>query len=329
MYNEKLKKILQQINDYNQQKHNEETLQRIYMLEKTINEEENKELDEYNNYCDLLEQLKKLEKELTTARYNKEKILNLINKENQYIKENEDRKQLINKNTKNYDIYCELKKELSETKKEYKTIELEFNKQKQQIYEEDIKIKELRNKCIIAKDIINKCGESVEDIKDYELLLNILKNNGLCDKLLKDQIIVDLQKSIDEICSYIGHEKIYINIENSSTNQKKKYNIIIRTDKIKDIANAGGFQKNIMELIFKLAFLRINTYLHSDFIIIDELFDACSEENKPMAIKLVEYFKTQYNKILLVSHNQSIINLFDKRLIIERDNIYGNKIKFN
>jgi len=81
-----------------------------------------------------------------------------------------------------------------------------------------------------------------------------------------------------------------------------------------------------MELIFKVAFMRINTYLKTDFIIIDELFDACSEENKPIAIKLVEYYKTQYNKILLVSHNQSIINLFDKRLIIKHDKINGNNI---
>ena len=96
---------------------------------------------------------------------------------------------------------------------------------------------------------------------------------------------------------------------------EKEVIIIIKTDKIKDISNSGGFQKNIMELIFKLAFLRINSYFKSDMIIIDEIFDACSEENKPMAIKLLEYYKTQYNKILLVSHNQSIINSFDSRIL--------------
>ena len=42
-------------------------------------------------------------------------------------------------------------------------------------------------------------------------------------------------------------------------------------------------------------------------------------------IKLIEYYKTQYNKILLVSHNQNIINLFDSRLIIKHDN-NGNSI---
>ena len=106
------------------------------------------------------------------------------------------------------------------------------------------------------------------------------------------------------------------------------YLIILDTDvkKIKDISNAGGFQSNIMELLFKLAFLSINNYFTSDFIIIDEIFDACSQENKYMAIKLVEYFKTQYKKILLVSHNQDIINLFDHRIVIKKDEINGNSI---
>jgi DNA repair exonuclease SbcCD ATPase subunit len=188
---------------------------------------------------------------------------------------------------------------------------------------------ELKEKCIIANNIIKKCGETIDDINDFELLVNMLKNNGLCDKLLKEQIIINLEKAIDDICKYIGHEKIYINLENISGNATKKYNIIIKTDTIKDIANAGGFQKNIMELIFKLAFLRINCYFKSDLIIIDEIFDACSEENKTMAIKLLEYYKLQYNKMLLVSHNQSIINTFDNRIVIKRDIKNGNSITYN
>ena len=48
-----------------------------------------------------------------------------------------------------------------------------------------------------------------------------------------------------------------------------------------------------------------------------------------MAIKLLEYYKTQYNKILLVSHNQSIINSFDSRIKIKRDDKNGNSILFN
>ncbi len=314
------------INDYEQNKINKTYLDEIKELEEKISEEEDKELEKYNEYSQLLKDIDILEKEQYSIKLQKEKLLNNITKSENYIKDNQIILDRINLNKDNYDKYCEIKKEFDTVKKEFQIIEKEYNESNKLVEKNDIKMGELKEQCIIAKNILKKCEDTINDIKDFELLVNIFKNNGLCDKLLKDQIIVNLQKAIDDICTYIGHEKIYIILESSPNNISKKYNIIIKTDKIKDIANSGGFQKNIIELIFKLAFLRINSYFNSDFIIIDEIFDACSEDNKPMTIKLLEYFKTQYKKILLVSHNQSIVNLFDQRLTITHDMKNGNSI---
>ena len=81
----------------------------------------------------------------------------------------------------------------------------------------------------------------------------------------------------------------------------------------------------MIELLFKLAFLKINSYFKCDFIIIDEIFDACSNENKDIAVKLVEFFKMQYKKLLVVSHNNAIIDTIDERLTIVK-NVNGNTI---
>jgi exonuclease SbcC len=325
------KKILldKKISDYLQNEQNSDYNKQIKVLEDKLNEEDDKTFDDYDTYNDLNDNLNKYEKELTSIKYNREILLNKINTTESYLKENKDILNVIDKNQENYNKYLDTKKKLDKIKKEFNIIEKEYNDNTKLLQEKETKINDLKEKCIIAKNIINKCTESIEDLKDFELLVNILKTNGLCDKLLEEQIVVNLQKALDDICTYINHEKIYIDLVHTNDNTTKKFYIIIRTDKIKDIANAGGFQRNIMELIFKVAFLRINSYLKSDFIIIDELFDACSEENKSMAIKLVEYYKTQFNKILLVSHNQSIINLFDKRLIITHDDENGNSIVQN
>ena len=81
----------------------------------------------------------------------------------------------------------------------------------------------------------------------------------------------------------------------------------------------------MLELIFRLAFLKINSYFKCSFIIIDEIFDACSTENLSMAIKLVEFFKMHYKKMIVVSHNEAIIGTFDQKLqIIKTDD--GNMI---
>ncbi len=321
--------IQNKIDDYMNEQGNIKLIEEIKILEKDLTDEEEKEYEEYDKWQDLIKKLNKHEKELSDIKYKRETALNKLNKENTKLKNNEDILFIINKNKDNYNKYCKLKKEQNKVKKEYDIIEKEYNASNEAIQMNDVKINDLKEKCIIAKDIIKKSGKSIDDLKDFELLVNILKTNGLCDKLLEEQIIVNLQKALDEICVYIGHDKIIVEFIHTPENESKKFNIIIRTDKIKDISNAGGFQRNIMELIFKVAFLRINSYLKSDFIIVDELFDACSESNKTMAIKLIEYYKTQYNKILLVSHNQSIINLFDGRLTIKHDNINGNNISQN
>jgi DNA repair exonuclease SbcCD ATPase subunit len=314
------------INDYEQNKINKTYLDEIKELEEKISEEEDKELEKYNEYSQLLKDIDILEKDQYSIKLQKEKLLNNSSKSENCIKDNQIILNRINSNKDNYDKYCEIKKEFDKVNKEFQIIEKEFNESNKLVEKNDIKMGELKEQCIIAKNILKKCEDTINDIKDFELLVNIFKNNGLCDKLLKDQIIVNLQKAIDDICTYIGHEKIYIILESSPNNITKKYNIIIKTYNIKDISNSGGFQNNIIDLIFKLAFLRINSYFKSDFIIIDEIFDACSEDNKPMTIKLLEYFKTQYKKLLLVSHNQSIVNLFDQRLTITHDIKNGNSI---
>jgi len=318
--------ITDKIKDYIQEQKNNNFKEEIQKIEKKIINEEQREFKDYEIYCDLTIELNKHEKELTNLKYERELLLNTINKKSLELKKIEDILFLINENKDNYKKYKKIKKDLDRVEKEFILIEEEFNNSNALIQKDALKINDLKEKYIIAKDIIKKCAKTIEDIKDFELLVNILKTNGLCDKLLEEQIIVNLQKALDDTCKYIGHEKIYVDFIHTPDNESRKFNIVIRTDRIKDISNAGGFQSNIMELIFKVAFMRINTYLKTDFIIIDELFDACSEENKPIAIKLVEYYKTQYNKILLVSHNQSIINLFDKRLIIKHDKINGNNI---
>lgn len=318
--------IKNKISDYSQEQKNINYNKEIKTLETQLNNEEEKECEEYEKHCDLKKDLNKYEKESTDIKYKREILLNKLNKKTLQLKDNEDILMVINKNEDNYNKYREIKKQLDIIQKEYSIIQKEYNNSNEQIQKDDIRINDLKEKCIIAKDIIKKCTDAIDDLKDFEILVNILKTNGLCDKLLEEQIIVNLQKAIDDVCTYINHEKIYIDFIHTPENESKKFHIVIRTDKIKDIANAGGFQSNIMELIFKVSLLRINSYLKTDFIIIDELFDACSEDNKQMAIKLVEYYKTQYNKMLLVSHNQNIINLFDKRLIINHDKINGNTI---
>ena len=50
----------------------------------------------------------------------------------------------------------------------YHTTDKEYNENNKLLEQNDVKMNDLREKCIIAKNIIKKCGESIDDINDFE-----------------------------------------------------------------------------------------------------------------------------------------------------------------
>lgn len=315
----------EKIKDYDNKMENNKLEGQIKDLENEINIKQNEKMDDYDEYIKLNNENIKLERCVKDDELITEKNKNKINEYMNEIKENDDKISKIMKNKEDYDKYNEIKKEYDNILKKHKAIEKEYNmiKKEKDIMENNHK--ELDKNIIIANNAIKKCDEIQEEIDNLELICNSLTNDGLSKELITN-IVDNLQLSLNEMCSYIGHEQIYIKLVDLTGNKLKKYDILISTDNVPDVANAGGFKSNIMELLFKLSFLKINSYYKCDYIVVDEIFDACSEENKKIAIKLVEFFKLQYKQMLLVSHNPAIINIFDKRLIIKKDEINGNTI---
>jgi DNA repair exonuclease SbcCD ATPase subunit len=338
-YNDQLDDLIKQKNDIiNKIKHNDHEIENYFIYEENKNLEkqiinikknitkENKKNNKYEEYVGILNEYEDYEKKVNQLKLKSQKQINEnLKKENdmnKYIKILEK----IEKNDEKLKKYYVIKTEYENIITISKNIKNNFEIIKKEKNDIDSTNKIMSDKIIISKEIIKKCNELIDDLNNFKIISNSLSNDGLGDKILKEQIVVKLQETIDSTCIYIGHEKININIINKSDNSYKKYDILIGTERCKDVANAGGFQYNIIELIFKLAFLKINCYFKSSFIIIDEIFDACSNENKDMAIKLIDFFGSQYDKILLVSHNHTIINTFDKRLVITKDTINGNSI---
>ena len=298
----------------------------IEKIENDIINENNKKNKKYNEYVNIFNEFEEYEKKVNQLKLKLEKKINENLKKENEMNDYITIVDKIQKNSVKYKKYCEIKTEYENIIKISNNIKKEFEIIKKEKNDIDSKNKIMHDKIIISKKILEKCNDLIIDLHNYKIISNSLSNDGLGDTIFKDSIIRKLQETVDNTCTYIKHEKIYINIVNKSENSYKKYDIVISTDKCKDVCNVGGFQFNIIELIFKLAFLKINCYFKSSFIIIDEIFDACSNENKDMAVKLIDYFGSQYDKILLVSHNHTIINTFNKRLVILKDSVNGNSI---
>lgn len=315
-----IKKCEQIIEMYDTYQKNLKLQDQIKMLEQENEVCKNSQLENYDEYLNLVNITQTSVQKINQMSITIDKLSNRNDKLNNLIEKEKYTLEMIENNIEKYNIYNEIKKEYEIYLKYHKQMKNDFEKIQKQKNENDAKNKKMENQINVAKNILEKCLNDVDKLNCYEIINTSLKNNGLYDILIQ-KIVDNLQNAIDQMTEFIGHEKINVTLVKGG-----KYDIVINTEKIPDIANAGGFQSKIMELLFKMAFLKINSYFKSDFIIIDEIYDACSEENKPMAIKLVEFFKLNYKKMMVVSHNPSIIELFDSRLTINYDQINGNSL---
>lgn len=317
--NVQLKKINNIIENYELCKKNEIIQLEINKNNILIEEQRYLQFDKYKEYCDLIDKNKICQKKLDDIVTQIEKIKIKNDKLNNSIEKDEHLKSIIVNNIDKLKLYTQLKVDYEAFLKTFNKTKQNYEKIKREQDVATMKNKKIEDQIVIVKKIIEKSKEDVEKLNNYEIIDKSLKNNGLYDMLI-EKIVKNLQDAVDQMTEFIGHEKINVVL----TNKNSKYDVIINTKKIPDVSNAGGFQSKIMELLFKMAFLKINSYFKSDYIIIDEIYDACSEENKPMAIKLVEFFKMTYKKMLVVSHNPSIMELFDSRLTINYDEVNGN-----
>jgi hypothetical protein len=331
MYEEKetiVKKIADHdgnIVNYENTVHNNKIENEISDLDNEIYTLKMNGMDSYDKYIEIKNDTNLLEKNINRDELEYEKLINNINK---YVIKKAEQERILKKirdNQEKYDMYHKIKTEYEKTLIDHNKLDKEYIKVTNDLNSANNKNKQFNEKYIIAKNALDKCLIKATSLNNIQLISDSLINNGLNNKLMRD-IVGNLQLSINEMCEYIGHEKINVDMIELSNNSHKKYDILVSTKTIPDVSNAGGFQSNIMELLFKIGFLKINSYFKCDLIIIDEIFDACSKENRPMAMKLVEFFKEKYKQMLLVSHNPDIISLFDSRIIIKKDDINGSTI---
>lgn len=112
---------------------------------------------------------------------------------------------------------------------------------------------------------------------------------------------------------------------------KEKDDIKITINQIKnnDKIEVGGMsvsEKFISNLAFRLAFGRLDRNMCVNFLIIDEGFDNCSDENLPKFKNMFELIKKQYKWCIVISHLEKIKNFYDDTYSIEKNENGYSKI---
>ena len=186
------------------------------------------------------------------------------------------------------------------------------------------KYHEANNQKIKLEHEYDKFKEIMKDIESNEqkkivlgYIKKILDKNGLVDTLLSKNIIPYLQTSINGILNEVGHYQVNITYKNQSVNVYKDNGL--------NIVMSSGYESYLLDLVFRLALVQINNHIKTDFLIIDEGFNACDAENKNNIKELLEYMRSYYKWILIISHDDFVKSFYDMDIRIQ-SNPNGSRI---
>lgn len=189
---------------------------------------------------------------------------------------------------------------------------------KELISEKKIKQHQLNSTKIRLEVEFNKFKEVKEEIDVVEhkklvlgYIKKILDKNGLVDTLLSKNIIPYLQTSINGILSEVGHYQVEIQYKNQSVNVYKDNGL--------NIVMSSGYESYLLDLVFRLALVQINNHVKTDFLVIDEGFNACDADNKNNIKELLEFMRSYYKWILIISHDDFVKSFYDMDIRIIAD----------
>lgn len=321
---QKLKDDLEKINDvidnYLKYEMNEEVNESIDELEKDIDEVKNDECQEYNEYNGLINQLREKKTKQKTLKLEMENI----KKDMEKLKE----KQKI------YDKYS-----LEIQKYEKNIIDKNINENKINDANDLVDdLDKLINKC--EKEIkrdqkelieINQMGKSFENLyknikemendkDDYDMLNKILKNNVIVDSVMTKNLLPQFEKIVNEILNGFGSRGIRVEYIGSEIVIRDEYNVSTIRD--------GGYQTFLNNLVYRIALSKLNGYMCTNFMIIDEAFDSADNNSKTTIKNLIDYIRNINDWILIISHDDDIKDKFEQTLLIQNINTKEKRIEF-
>ena len=241
--------------------------------------------------------------------------------------ENRDRLDILNRELdlkqKKYDKYVE-QKELYEKYEQFTKNELEIEKVNKKITETMSKLSDMNKDLIVLQgsessfmvinDNINGCRVAAEL---YGMIYNVLKAGGIVDCIMKDSLIPKFKDIVNNLFIKFGSRPVDIRYTTNS--------IEIINDTGVNTVRDGCYQSHLNNLIYRIALSQFDNNMKSNFLIIDEVFDSADNTNKEEMRKMIDFLRTQYDWVLIISHDDNVKESFDKMIEIKTNESDNSK----
>ena len=282
-------------------------------LEKIILE--SKELDKLSEiYTHENQQLEVLIFDLDKKRYSFEKLTD-------EIEETEKKIGIYRKNSEQIRKNQEIRAQVKVLEYSLETENGKLNRSQSELTKIKTNIAVCENKIQTIKDSIERLQDLQDDYSAYEYYMEAVKRNGVPYELISSVLPV-LENEVNSILSQIVEFNLKFEVDG------KNINTFIDYESGRwPLEMTSGMEKFLSSLAIRTSLIGISTLPRPNFLAIDEGCGNLDSDNLNSMFMLFDYLKSTFEFILIISHLDSMRDIMDTLISINKVN-YFSKVTY-
>lgn len=172
----------------------------------------------------------------------------------------------------------------------------------------------VESKIQVLNEEINEGKKLERKLETYEYYIDAVKRDGIPYELISKAIPI-IQREVNNILQQIVDFTMNIEVDGKNINAK-----IVYEDREWPLEMASGMEKFISGLAIRVSLMHISNLPRPNFISIDEGFGTLDSDNLNSLFMLFEYLQTQFEFIIVISHLDSMRDVVNSFIEIEKSN---------
>lgn len=206
-----------------------------------------------------------------------------------------------------------ISKELDEVKQQLKDVESLLESIDNYISKTEVEIRVLMSTVDQTKLKIEERDKYEETYKHYQYYLEATHRDGIPHDLISITI-PQIEEEVNNILSQLVDFRVVLQTDDKNVNAYIAYS----EDNFWPLELTSGMEKFISSLAIRASLIGVSTLPRPNFIAIDEGFGALDKSNLSSMAMLFDYLKTQFKFIMIISHIDSMRDIVDSHIEINK-----------
>ena len=155
----------------------------------------------------------------------------------------------------------------------------------------------------------------------YTYYLDSVKRDGIPYELISKALPV-IENEVNNILAQVVDFGVTMEMDGKSINAK-----IVYDDQEWGLEMCSGMEKFVTGLAIRVALINVCNLPRPNFLVIDEGFGTLDSDNLSSLFMMMQYLKTQFDFIWIISHLEQMRDIVDGLIEIKKENGYS-KIDF-